>query len=255
MFLEIFIILSTIFFIGVWFYKQRRESIEILQIEFSNSAASLNELIQEQQPIVIRSAPFPQSLTQAKLSQIPRLDSFPLGSHTLKEYRESPGILPSDGTPILSPEASLTLTKELALDTWVNHSLREFVGEFTGFLNTIRTSIVLGGHGMKRPPALYTCIMPTEGVYTVSLVNKRSETFLPTAWVFKYPQSLTVNDTPLVGEIQFIDVVVRPGTVIAIPCHCIYSLQPKERSAFNAATIIEIHSPISALSAIISKGS
>ena len=85
----------------------------------------------------------------------------------------------------------------------------------------------------------------------VSLVNKRSEAFLPTHWKYRYTQSLTVNDTPLVGEIQFIDVVVRPGTMVAIPKHCLMSMQPKEAGKFNSAIVVELHSPVSALAAVL----
>jgi hypothetical protein len=64
----------------------------------------------------------------------------------------------------------------------------------------------------------------------------------------RYPESLTVNDTPLVGEIQFIDIVVRPGTMIAIPAHCIYSMKLKGSHAeFSTGLVIEIDTPISNL--------
>jgi len=104
---------------------------------------------------------------------------------------------------------------------------------------------------MKRSVATHTCILPTEGTYTISLVNKRSESFLPTSWKYKYTQNLTVNDTPLVGEVQFIDIVVRPGTMLAIPAHQIYSMKPKDGTKFHAALCIEVHSPVSVLGAVL----
>lgn len=251
MLVEILIILSVLFFINVWFYKQRRESIELLQMEFSNLPA-LHDLTDEQQPIILRGCPYPHSLTQAKLVQIPRLDNFPLNdSIILKAYREGTPVL-TDGRPILSRDASINFSKELALGTWATHTLKEFVGEFSGItspFNSIRASAVLGGIGMRRPTAIYTCIIPTEGTYMISLVNKRSESFLPSAWKYRYPTTLTINDTPLVGEIQFIDVIIRPGTMIAIPAHCIYSMHPK--AAFQSAVIVEIDSPISTLAAVL----
>ena len=106
MLVEILIILSVLFFINVWFYKQRRESIELLQMEFSNLPA-LHDLTDEQQPIILRGCPYPHSLTQAKLVQIPRLDNFPLNdSIILKAYREGTPVL-TDGRPILSRDASI----------------------------------------------------------------------------------------------------------------------------------------------------
>ena len=262
MILEIFIILCTLFFVSVWLYKQRRENIELLQLEFSNSAASLHDLVEEQQPIILRGVPIPPSLTQERLAQIPRLNSFPLrgsqGSPTLADYRANPAaVLPGEqtyGIPLLSREAARTLAKELALDTWANYTLRDVLGDFMGLLApmySVRTSVTLGGIGLRRPAAIYTLIMPIEGTYIISLVNQRSEAFLPTHWKYRYTQSLTVNDTPLVGEIQFIDVVVRPGTMVAIPKHCLMSMQPKEAGKFNSAIVVELHSPVSALAAVL----
>jgi hypothetical protein len=257
MLVEVFLTLCVLFSISVWFYSQRRESIEILQVEFPNSLLTLHELLEESQPIILRGCPFPQILTRVKLSEVPRLNEFPLrvgSSTTLEAYRTATAnTFPDDqvvGNPLLDTTLGRTLAKELALDTWVNHTYSEFITELSGYFSifkSTRISVLLGGHGMVRPTSLYTCILVTEGTYTVSLVNKRSEQFLPTSWTHRYPSSLTVNDTPLVGEIQFIDIIVRAGTMIIIPCHIIYSIAPKSTSDFHAATVIELDSPISNL--------
>jgi hypothetical protein len=68
--------------------------------------------------------------------------------------------------------------------------------------------------------------------------------------LYRYPESLTINDTPLVAEVQFIDVVLRPGTMLAIPAHCIYSMKPKE-AGFSGAVILEIDTPISNLANLL----
>jgi hypothetical protein len=130
----------------------------------------------------------------------------------------------------------------------MNFTYIDFMAELSGYFSvfkSFRTSVLLGGQGMVRPTSLYTCILPTEGTYTVSLVNKRSEAFLPKEWMYRFPSSLTVNDTTLVGEIQFIDIILRPGTMLIVPCHCIYSLECKP--VFNSAVILELDSPISNL--------
>jgi hypothetical protein len=257
MLVEVFLTLCVLFSISVWFYSQRRESIEILQVEFSNSLLTLHELLQESQPIILRGCPFPQILTKTKLSEVPRLNNFPLragSSTTLETYRtQTANTFPDDqavGNPLLDNTLSRTLAKELAIDTWINHTYSEFITELSGYFSVFkssRVSVLLGGHGMVRPTSLYTCILVTEGTYTVSLVNKRSEQFLPAAWTYRYPPSLSVNDTPLVGEIQFIDIILRAGTMIIIPCHVIYSVSPKSINEFHAATLIELDSPISNL--------
>jgi hypothetical protein len=80
-----------------------------------------------------------------------------------------------------------------------------------------------------------------------------SETYLPKVWENRYPQSFTINDTPMVAEIKYIDVVLRPGTMICVPTQTLYSLEPKDRSesAFHAHLVLEVHSPVSKLASLL----
>jgi len=243
--------MAILFLVGVLFYKHRRDTIEIYQIEFANAATTLGELVEDKHPIVIRGCVFPQILTQANLQKIPRLDTFPLdvveNSPTLYKYRSEP--YESSGAPLLCAPSARTLAVELALDKWSAHSLADFNAELMGYysaLMSVRTSVMLGGHGMKRASAIYTCILVTEGKYTISLLSKRSESFLPTTWVNLYPDSLSINDTPLVNEIQFIDVVLRPGTMLIIPCQFVYSCRA-EGGGFHGAVVLEYDTLISNL--------
>lgn len=256
MIIEIIITLVLAFLIAIWFYRQRRDSIEILQVEFQSTLSTIHELVEELQPIIIRGNIFPQILSREKLSEIPRLDNFPLripsDAPHLLNYRQNPGsVLPDEqatGIPILDPDCARTLAKELSIELWATHNLADIFSELSGVFSSVsskRTSVVLGGCGMKRATSIYTCIIPTEGKYILSLVNKRSESFLPANWKFRYPANLTVNDTPLVGEIQFIDIILRPGSMAILPSHCIYSLTPASSAQFHGAVIIEIDSPIS----------
>ena len=88
--------------------------------------------------------------------------------------------------------------------------------------------------------------MPTEGIYTVSLVSRDSESFLPPKWNYKYPGRLSPNDTPLVADLKYMDIVVRPGTTICLPPHMIISMEPQDKE-FAAAAIVEYHEPVSLL--------
>jgi hypothetical protein len=255
----VFIFLSLLFFISAWFYSLRRDSIEILQVDYSNSFTTLHDLLQESQPIILKGCPVPPILTSTKLAEIPRLNAFPLsGSYTLEAYRTSPGsVLPAEqiaGIPLIEPIIGRTLAKELSLDKWMNYNYTDFMVELSGYFSVVksfRTRVLLGGHGMVRPRSLYTCILVSEGSYVVSLVNKRSEAFLPNEWETRYPSSLTINDTALVGEIQFIDIILRPGTMLIVPCHIIYSMGLKSADTFNSALILELDSPISQLASLI----
>jgi len=250
MILQTIFILCIVFFIAVVFYKQRRESTELLQSEFTNSQDSLKELFEERQPIILRTTPTPPSMTLDQLTKMVRLYEFPLHSKaTLREYMASPNIQ-IDGAPLLTLESSKLLAKELALEIWVSNVLGETIQDMGGLFSIVYSQTVksmLGGAGMQRASSIMTMILPVEGKYTVSLVNRKSEQFLPAVWKHRYPRTLTINDSPLVGEIQYIDIVLRPGTMLCLPSHCIFSIEPDEPSTFHSALWVELDSPISTL--------
>jgi len=182
-----------------------------------------------------------------------RLYEFPLqGSSTkatLRDYMAKPAMHMA-GLPILSESASKLLAKELALEIWVSNVLQETIRDMGGISSVLYSQTVramLGGIGMQKATAITTIILPVEGKYTVSLLPKKSEQFLPTAWKYRYPRTLSVNDSPLVSEIQYIDIVLRAGTMLCLPTHCIYSIEPDTASTFHSAICIEIDSPISNL--------
>jgi hypothetical protein len=244
--------LCVVFFIAVVFYKQRRESTELLQSEFGNSQDSLKELFEERQPIILRTTPTPQSLALEQLTKMIRLYDFPLRDKkaTLREYMAKPSLQGTVGIPLMSVQASQLLAKELALEIWVANVLQGMIQDMGGAFSVIYSQTVrtmLGGAGMQRATSVMTMILPVEGKYTVSLVNKKSEQFLPTAWKYRYPRTLTINDSPLVSEIQYIDIVLRPGTMLCLPTHCIFSIEAEDPATFHSALWIEIDSPISSL--------
>jgi len=154
------------------------------------------------------------------------------------------------GAPVLSYSASQLLAKELALEIWVSNVLQETINDMGGISSVFYSQTVramLGGIGMQKGTAITTIILPVEGKYTVSLVPRKSEQFLPAAWKHRYPRTLSVNDSPLVSEIQYIDIVLRPGTMLCLPTHCIYSIEPDTATTFHSAICIEVDSPISNL--------
>jgi hypothetical protein len=247
--LEILFIITLIFLISVVFYKQRRDSMEILQAEESQ-IDKLSELLEEEQPLIIRGISPPKGLTKEALSKIPRLSTFSVGGQPLEDVLSTPAILSSaNGAPSLSKERREILANELSIKIWADHlwlprfSSTTWLGWAVG---CIYTEAVLGGIGMFKTTAKYTALMPTEGTYHISILSRESERFLPTNWKYKYPGSLTLNDTPLVADLKYTDIILRPGTLICLPPHITVSMEPKEND-FAAMAIVEYHEPITLL--------
>jgi len=258
--IEILVFLSLIFLIMVLFYKQRRPDLTILQLEEEQIEAQLTELLTERQPIILRSITPPKGLTQESLSKIQRLAHFPVGGQTLSTVLTSPEMLATaKGVPTISEEGREQLAEELALPIWAKHTWLPRLNQFTwtGWAaGTTRSEVVLGGMGLFRTSAIVTCIFATEGKYNVSILFKDSETFLPPNWEYRYPNTFTVNDTPLVADLKYMDIVLRPGTALLLPTHTIASLEPAADSGpFQSAAIVEYHEPISLLVRTAASGS
>lgn len=241
-------LICIIFVISVVFYKQRRTTVEILQSEYTNQE-SLKELSAEHQPIIIRNTPIPQSLTIEQLTKMHRLSDFKFKDDgmTLRQYltvRDS-----ETQTPLMTTSAAVALSKELALPIWVSHTIHDTIHEMGGIFSLVyshNVQPVFGGIGMQRATAIMTFFLPVEGVYTISLVNPKSESFLPANWKYRYPHTLTINDSPLVAEIKYIDIILRPGTMICVPTQTIFSIEP-DSSSFHSGLWIEVDSPVSKL--------
>lgn len=250
MFFHILTFLCVIFVISVLFYKQRRMTVEILQSEYT-AHDSLKELAAEHQPIIIRNTPIPQSLTMEQLTKMHRLGDFRFkeeGGTTLRQYLATPEA-DATQTPLMTSTAALSLSRELALPIWVSHTIHDTIQEMGGIFSVAYSQSVqpiFGGIGMQRATAIMTFFMAVEGNYTVSLVNPKSETFLPTSWKYRYPHTLTINDSPLVSEIKYIDIIIRPGTMICVPTQTIFSIEA-DSAAFHSGLWVEVDSPVSKL--------
>jgi hypothetical protein len=247
--LEILFLVALVFLISVMFYKQRRPTMEILQAE-ETQMEQLADLLEEQQPLIIRGIAPPKGLTKEALNKIPRLSDFSVGGQPLADVIQTPAMMKSaDGVPVLSRDRRELLAKELSINVWAEHTWLNNFSQTTWFgwmVGCVQTEVVLGGMGMWKTCAKYTAIMPTEGTYVVSILSKESESFLPAKWKYRYPGSLSPNDTPLVSDLKYMDIIVRPGTMICFPPHHIISIQPKD-DEFSAAAIVEYHEPVTLL--------
>jgi hypothetical protein len=55
--------------------------------------------------------------------------------------------------------------------------------------------------------------------------------------------ALSRDEAPLIGQIQCIDVILRPGTALIIPPHWKYCLEQKEQTCCSVKIVV--HHPVS----------
>ena len=246
---------AIVFLIAVVFYRQRREELSILQIEQDQIPLQLPDLLEEQQPIVLRGVAPPKGLAASSLQAAPRLHAFPVGGIELGQVLSNPTTLASThGAPTMKRDERSQLAEELSLSVWATHTWKDQLAASRpiGFLGSMDSEAVIGGLGLWRTTAVETLLFPTEGPFVASILSKGSEAFLPKTWQYRYPDEFTQDDTPLVSELKFIDIILRPGTALCLPPHTLISMKPKELTVFHAFAIVEYHEPISKLAKSLS---
>jgi hypothetical protein len=231
MILETIVFLSVLLFIAVLFYKQANEQFEILQID-ATRISELPTLYQDRSPIVISDYDTPNLGTAEDLYKRKSVLQMPTGRG------QSIGQL-IQGT--MTIQAAEVLAKETGLQIWFEHHLASALTPFyTGFLYSFKCSLWPYKRGMFKTKAFQTLLMPTQGTAIVTLMLQKMIPYLPTKWNSRSFASLTLQDTPLLNQIQFIDITVRKGTLLVLPAHLIADIKG------DAWTFIaEIHHPIS----------
>ena len=245
MLLEFIIIIATIFIINVCFYKQTNSEYKILQVEQVDLTKVL-PLISEMSPIVVRGFPTPNFWTQEDIQARNRLKAIPL---IYPGYE--PFLLASAQTTALplSPSATAELiAQETGIHVWAEHTvLPQFAELWYSPILQLRTAALIGNQGLSQSTAFLTIIMPTQGDIKVTILHKKQYPFCPESWKHTLPSTWTKATTPLVGEVQFIDVIVRKGALFILPPHWRYSFVGVA-SEKPMVAIVELHHPISLLS-------
>lgn len=244
--LEIALFISIFFLVLVFFYKQKADGFNILQIE-SDKLSTFHELLSEKYPIVVRGLGEPKFLTPEILKSTPRLHGFQLAPQLyLGDLLKDPKKLPLHLQ--LSEDMKRTLASEVGLHVWAEHSwLPHYSGENPAWFLSLDTKVNVGSIGMTKASAYSTVIYPTSGKFICSLMSDSAEKFLPKRWQGRYLSELTISDTPLLKEIQFVDIVLRPGHMLHIPAHWIFCCKAEPDTALPLCGILEVHHPISKL--------
>lgn len=258
MLLELIIIIATIFIISICFYKQTNPEYRILQVE-NGDLKKLPSLIPELSPIVVRGFQTPNFWTNEDITTSHRLQQIPLvypGFEPFPLGHAQTTVLPS------APSAtSEVIAQETGIQVWANHTiLPQFSELWYNPILQLKAKALIGNIGLQSTTALQTLIMPTQGDIKVTLLHKKQFPFFPSAWKSTHLDEWTKANTPLVGEIQFIDVIIRKGSILVLPPHWYFSYKGITSSSAKLSTtsptqvqkpmvvVIEIHHPISMMS-------
>jgi hypothetical protein len=242
MIFEIGIIFTVLLAVFVLFYRQAIEQYNILQIEASQ-LSELPKLLSERTPLVLHDIGQPKLFTSEALKSNTRLQQFPISAkETLGAYLQNPS------RPLALPhKASLLLAKESGLSVWIEHTWlpKFFSYPILQHIHSLTTEAHLGDQGLVKATAIHTVLYPTSGTYEVTLLTEQQEKCLPQSWRGRHPELFTLQDTPLVGEIKFITIKLRPGNMISIPSHWFYSVRSTDAKTPALWARFTIDNPIS----------
>ena len=230
MVLEIIFIVAVLCAVFILFYRQAIEQYNILQIE-SNQVGELPKLLSERTPLVLHDIGQPKLFTPETLKANARLQQFPIGAkQTLGQYLQHPTSQVS-----LTKKASLLLAKESGLATWGEHTWfpKLFQYPFLQHIHSFTSEALLGEQGLRKTTGIVTIVYPTSGALEVTLMTEHQEKCLPPQWRGRFPEVLTIQDTPLVGELKYITIKLRPGNMLCVPTHWYTSVRivDKEKPA------------------------
>jgi hypothetical protein len=104
-------------------------------------------------------------------------------------------------------------------------------------------------HGFQPTLAEHTIIAPSDQAVTVAIVHSRYKKYLDESggqWRNGNPWQWYVTGSPLLQQVRFYPIVVRPGHVLVLPPHWYYAIAAQD-AVYAMGYILERHGPISYL--------
>lgn len=246
MMLNFIIIFLVIFLILTFFYKQSVCEFRINQIEWVRRFDTINGLLSEKVPIILRGVPKTTFWTcEDVMMRNCYSDIHVFKDRTLAEWIS---VSSYDTTCPWNTSHSEKIGGICGLDIW---SDRWITG---GILTNPIYRIWLkpfyecwaGNYRLKKMSAPWNCIIVSEGAIQVSLLTCDMEYALPKKWEGCFPMDLTSHDTPFVTELKILDIIVKPGNCLMVPAHWFVSWKCLiGEKVCPMVCMVSYHSPLS----------
>jgi hypothetical protein len=139
------------------------------------------------------------------------------------------------------------IAEQCGIGLWAAHTiLPPFKSSTTfGTFYSASTGVYIGTRGLHKTVAPVTLIFPTDNHITVSIMHEQSDPYLPADWQGRHIASFTPNDTPLIGHIDYMDIIVRPLNALMLPAHWKYCIKSGDATTAALYSIVEFHHPLS----------
>lgn len=238
MLIPIVVITIILFIISLFFYKRAIHEFRINQVEDLEKAFAQQH---ERIPCVVSDFPTPQGLwtaatvnTRTTLANTTLEDGQVLQTYIVEKQHD------------MSDVDAKTFAEQTGLTLWAKHTILPSYKSQTSFapFYNISTAAYAGTRGLHKTTASATLLIPTDGDQIISIMHEEAEPYLPIDWQGRQLGDFTIDDTPLLGHIDYMDIVARPGTALLLPAHWTYCIAGKDTDT-PFYTIVEFHHPIS----------
>jgi hypothetical protein len=238
--LEVILVLLLCFMIFTFFYKQAIHEFRINQVNASQKDAIL-ELWKERVPLIVRGLPKNPLWTREDVLERSCYQSI----NIFTDYSFVDWIKSGSSSTICpwEYEQAQNIASLSGIGIWAKQHVEPLLSAWFLFP---RYESWAGSVGLHKTYATWTCILPVEGDIRVTIFPETMETYLPATWRRSFPTEWTKSDTPFVGDIKYMDIVVRAGTCLFMPPHWFVSwISTEESTVMPMVFTISYHSPIS----------
>ena len=229
--IEYILIISILFLIYAFFYKQYVKDYLINQIEFTK-LNKLQELLNEKNPLVIHHCPQIPCVSPTTLLKTPRFETL------LKDYLNKVSNTLPQSNQFETFLASETGFHAFGSVIWLKQLHNNFTSEY---ISSLKSKLCFGSKHMMKATALYTILIPVDGNYMCSLINPQFESELTNYKTITSAEQLVSHKT----QVQYIDVKLKLGSILIVPTHWYYIMSESESYSYYG--VFEYHEPISLL--------
>jgi hypothetical protein len=242
--LEWFIILGIIICIVVWYYNQSATEYSLNQITEVQVPVQLADLWQEKKPVVVSDC----GANRLWVADGLRQTRFWVAQPVWEAYEQNPGTLVAPGRALEVTWADILGVSRLEEE----RLLRYFNG--ASWIFGTRTEAHIGAEGLRETYGYATAISVTDGEGRCILLHSAQKAKMPPGWLGLRWANATVAHHPLWTQVQFIEVVLRPGTTLLVPPHWIMAIEPLEQMKPVWWVRTDYHHPISKLAQKMGEG-
>jgi hypothetical protein len=247
MILELLFLALLVFGICILAYRGAVHEFQILQKEYSPDV-EWSELLGEQLPIVIRNLPrswlgaWTQQKTEHKTWLLTVRDSAGKKFRTTWNHWLR---TPNRPTPLNTDEICDVSKLKGNLQNWYTDGFRRW--SWLPMAHPQPTILSNEVQGVEKTSAEYTAIVSTDGrPLEVWLAHEGAiPASVSDELLTKNPWIQTTQDIPWIGEVNYIEIKLRPGNALVIPRHWYYAVRQEEGAGDSWFWKADFHTPVS----------